>query len=182
MKNLIFFLLMTFSLTCFSAYAQSKPDFSGEWILDKAASKLGANSKIESITIKARQTANEFEVETSTRLIDDANNSVVSAGLPTRISVGDGAVKYVLNGEEKVIEVETLSGKTPVRLKGYFQNDGKLYLSSERTISSTSGELSVLTQEIWELADDGNTLTIVRETKAPNGMRKIEMNLKKTVQ
>jgi hypothetical protein len=183
MKNLIFFLTIVFSLFCFSAYAQSKPDFSGEWIFDKTASKMSISSVIESITIKARQTANEIEVETKTRFLDGADDPVTSGGpRVVRVSVGDGTVRYVLNGQEIISEADTLSGKTPIMLKGYFEKDGKLNLSSKRTITSTNGEILVLTQETWELADDGNTLTIVRETKAPNGTRKIEMNLKKTVQ
>lgn len=146
MKNLVVFLIITFALSCISAFAQNKPDYSGEWILDKTNSKMGTNSKIESITVTAWQKTDELKVQTATRLSFASEESVSLNGLRVaRVSVGDGIVTYNLNGQEKTIEADTQLETSPIKLMGYLQMDGKLNLISERAIMSPNGIISVLT-------------------------------------
>lgn len=173
MKKVIVLLSVMLILSV-GVFAQSKPDYSGEWTLRKDESK--SNSKTDSVTIKAAQSASEIKVEVATKLAAQAENSDGSSGnKQVRRVIGDGTTVYNLDGAESTVMTDSLAGKAPLKLKANFESDGKLNLNSERVIKTPGGDISIITKEIWELIDGGKTLKITREVKTPSGAKKGEM-------
>lgn len=147
---LVTLLTLVFSL---SAFAQST-NYSGEWKLDKAASKMpGKMSTIESITLTVTQSANELK----------------TASVSKRVSLpasGEELVTYFLNGGEN--KVEYSANGAPVTVKSRARVDGgRLSLQADRSIKTDAGNLTASTKETWQLSSDGKTMTVRRETKTP---------------
>ncbi len=170
-------LLSIIFLFCVGAFAQTRPDYSGEWTLDKGKMKSAANSNVESMTVKAIQSANEIKIEVATKLAPAPEDVSGDGGQSKRVRrpVGDGTTVYNLSGKETIIEVDSPAGKLPITLQANFETHGKLNLMSNRTIKTPNGEISLVTKEIWELADGGKTLKITREMRVPQGSNKVEM-------
>lgn len=168
-----------FFLFSISVFAQNKPDYSGEWVLDKSKMSSGANINVESITIKAAQTANDITVDVTTTFPAQADESTDngdgSQSKRVRRPVLDGKNVYSLDGKESVVEIDSPVGKLPLKLQGDLASDGKLSLKAVRTIKTPNGEIAVTIQELWELADEGKTLKVTREITAPNGSNKTQM-------
>lgn len=169
-------ILSVIFLFCVSAFAQTRPDYSGDWMLDKGKMKSAANSNVESMIVKATQSGGEIEIEVVTKLAP-APEDVSDDGQSKRgrRTLGDGTTVYSLDGKETIAETDSPAGKIPLKLQANFESDGRLNLSSNRTIKTPNGEVSLAIKEIWELADGGRTLKITREMKVPNGSNKVEM-------
>jgi hypothetical protein len=191
MKKTAMLLAVVFLLAV-GIFAQSKPDYSGEWTLDKSKSKLDdRNSSIESMTVKATQTATDIKVESDTKRAAPAGGGGggQGGGMPgaggggmgggMRGAGGPMTTTYMLDGKETTVEVESPNGKMPVKLKGSLESDGKLKLSSSRTFSGPNGEMTTTTKETWWLSDGGKTLTIKRESESPRGTSTNEFVLTK---
>lgn len=160
MKKLIF-IISLFCLLSLSSFAQT-PNFSGEWSLDKGKSKMDERqaASIESQTMKVEQTGKEVKVAITTK---QAENQV-----GRRTDIGGGTNIYALDGKELNSENDSQIGKVFVRSKGEILN-GKLNLQLIRTINNPMGEIVITTKEIWDLSDDGKTLTIKREFESQRG-------------
>jgi hypothetical protein len=192
MKKTAMLLAVVFALSI-GVFAQAKPDYSGEWTLDKSKSKLDErmSSSIESMTIKATQTATDIKVETETKRTPPPAGGGQGGGMPGGGQGGGGGrgmgggsmgpMTYVLDGKETTIEVEGMGGnKMPVKLKANFESDGSLKLSSSRTFTTPNGdEIKTSTKETWILSDGGKTLTIKRESESPRGTQTNEFVLTK---
>lgn len=138
-------------------FAQTKPNFSGNWTLDKSKSKLDERMRIESITIKAAQTATDLIVDRVTK------REGMDEGKPLPFV-------YKLDGNEST---ETIAG-LPTTTKATITGD-KLDLTLIRIAKSQNGEIKLIMKETWTLADGGETLKVVRTTTTPSGEQTIEM-------
>lgn len=177
MKQLSIHLAAIF-LFSISSFAQSRPDYSGEWTLDKSKMNSSALPNIESITIKAVQIASDFKIDVSTKFPLQSEEFSENDGTQSkrvRRPLLDGTTVYSLGGEETVVQIDSPAGKLPLRTQANFANDGKLNLKTIRVLKTPNGEIELIIQELWELAEDGKTLKIAREVTAPNGSNKVEM-------
>lgn len=150
-------------LFALGAFAQSKPDYSGEWTLDVSKSKV---NNIESMTVKAAQTADGIKVESEVKRTPNPNGGGQGPG---RGMGGPTSFTYTF-GKETTVEVDGPGGnKVPVKLKAELA-DGKLKLSTVRTFTNQNGEAMTLpTNDEWVLSDGGKTLTISRTSTSPRG-------------
>lgn len=173
-----FFTAAIVCLLALSAFAQDKKaDFSGSWALDIANSKLGERARIESMTMTVAQTDKDIKVETATKrqAPADAGGGMGRGGGMRGGFGGDGNFTYTLDGKETSVNQETPMGAIPVKLKAELGDDGKLKLSSSRTINTPMGEMTVTTKETWSLSEDGKSLTVKREMESPRGTNSSEM-------
>lgn len=169
-------------LFAIGVFAQSKADYSGNWTLDKSKSKLGENSRIESMTIKATQTATDLTVETAAKREPRPEGAGGGQGGGGRgmgggrggLMGGDGTTVYKLDGSETTAEVEMRGQKMPVKTKAMLA-DNKLDITTTRTFTTPNGEMTLTTKESWELADGGKTLKINRTSTTPRGDVTTEM-------
>lgn len=180
--------IFTLFLAAVAVSAQEKTtDFTGNWELDVAKSKLGDRMRIESMTMNVSQTGKELKVETTTKRAARPEGDVNANGGMNRsggggmgrggMMGGDGTqnVTYSLDGKETKMTVGSgqMSGEATVKAKS--EKDGKLKLSSSRTFSGQMGEMTVTTNETWELADGGKTLKVTRDMETPRGTQTMEM-------
>lgn len=164
-------------------FAQAKTDFSGNWTLDKGKSNLGERSRIESMTVKATQTASDLTVETATKREappegaggGQGGGRGMGGGRGGMMGGGDGTAVYKLDGSETATEMETPMGKVPMKRKAELASDGKLNITTSSTFSTPNGEMTMTTKETWELADGGKTLKIKRTRQTPRGDQTMEM-------
>lgn len=179
MKKVIF-LSVFVCLMAFSAFAQSKTDFSGTWELDKSKSKMEQRMPIESMTMTVTQTEKELKVERQTKLMPPPEGAMQGGGqgggmrMGRGFGGGDGTTTYNLDGKETKITQETPMGEVPVTLKAKIDG-GKLNLSQTRTVNTQMGEFTITTKEIWTLSEDGKTLTVKREMETPRGTNSSEL-------
>lgn len=160
MKKSIF-TIVAICLFGLNSFAQT-PNFSGEWTLDKAKSKMDEkqSAMIESQSLKVEQTDKEVKITVAT----------IQTGNPSgpRVDIGGGTNTYLLNGQEFNTESDTQIGKVSHKTKGEIK-DGKLNLQSIRNIDAPMGEITITTKEVWELSADGKILTIKREADSQRG-------------
>jgi hypothetical protein len=180
MKKTIFLTAML-CLLAISAFAQNKntKDFSGNWTLDAAKSKLDERARIESMTLNVSQTEKELKVETAVRRAPRPEGETgggqarggMGGGRMGGGFGGDGTAVYSLDGKET--NATGQNGGTST-LKAAFAGD-KLNLTTTRKINSPMGEATIVTKETWELLDGGKTLKVFRESETPRGKSSTEM-------
>lgn len=137
-----------------SALAQSVSNYSGQWVLDKNASKLPAKmSTIESITLTVAQSGNELKTASVSKRVS----------LP---AAGQELVTYFLNGGENKTEYSANGAPVTVKSRARVEG-GRLSLQADRSIKTDAGNFIASTKETWQLSADGNTMTVKRETKTP---------------
>jgi hypothetical protein len=179
MKKTIFVTALV-CLFAFGAFGQSTTtNFSGNWTLDKAKSKLDERMRVESMTVNVTQTAESIKVETSTKRLpppaDAGNGQMRPGGGGGMRGGGDGTMVYNLDGKESTVEVDGPMGKTPVKLKAELGGSNTLKLTSVRTFNGQMGEVTMTTREIWTLSADGKSMTVLRESESPRGTNTSEM-------
>lgn len=168
MKN-AFVLLAAFCL-CFQAVAVSAatPDYSGVWELDVSRSTLPGTMRIETMTLKVRQTEKSLQYESSAKTSRETGAGTKSKGgfLTQTASFNlEGEAANSVNGGEA----------TTPKQKASLTADGRLNLTVVRNFQYEMGDLTMKTNEIWELLDGGNTLKITRYTETPHGAMNAEM-------
>lgn len=176
MKKLLF-LAAAVAVFSFAAFGQ-KADYSGTWTLDVGKSKLDERARIESMTLTVAQTDKELKVETVTKRLAPPADAPQGGGRGMGrggFGGGDGTVTYSLDGKEIKAEIDGPMGKMPVTYTAKSETDGKLKLSSSRTINSPMGEALVTTKETWSLSSDGKALTVEREMSTPRGTNQSTM-------
>lgn len=174
-KNVILTAIISLFLAAAAVSAQEKSiDFSGNWELDAGKSKLGGQSRIESMTMVVSQDGKELKVETKTKYAftpeKEVEGSEKSGGrIRTNVGGNFGDVTqtavYSLNGVETKSEIPGIPVATTT-FKAKFEKDGKLHLFSSRALENPKGATAAV-KEIWSLSADGKTLTIVREQETP---------------
>lgn len=171
MKKLLFISIAFFALAA-PTLAQST-DFSGKWVLDLSKSKPDERSRITEQTITVKQTATDFTRETVSKRAPAAEGRM-GAGGRGGFGGGDGTETLKLDGKEMTVQVDSPLGSTPMTKKAQMK-DGKLHLSSVRTMNTPMGEFTVTTREEWSLSADGKTLTIKNNVESARGTITSEM-------
>lgn len=157
------------ALAAISVTAQSKPDFSGTWELDKSQSKLGERSRVDTMTLTVSQTAKELKVDTATKRPEPPAAGAPQGGMGRGMGRGgDGAVTYNLEGKETSVDLDGPNGPMPVKYRGSIAG-GKAELSSTRSFSGPMGDVTITTKDTWTLSADGKILTVVRDQSTPRG-------------
>ena len=175
-KNVILATIISLFLAAAVVSAQEKTiDFSGNWELDPQSSKLGGQSRIESMTMIVSQTGKELKVETKTKHAftpeAEVRSSEKSGNGMIRTNVGGNfgdvaqTVSYSLDGVETKMEIPGIPIATTTS-KAKFEKDGKLHLFSSRALETPKGATASV-KEIWSLSADGKILTIIREQETP---------------
>jgi hypothetical protein len=188
MKNLAILFAFVCLFAIGAAAQTKKADYSGEWTLDAAKSKLGERSRIEGMTMKVTQTEKELTIETTTKRTapqgEMAGGSGVSGSMPAPVGGGrveggrggmrggEGTSVYSLEGKETTAE-GVMGGKATLKAK--VEKENKLNLSRTQTIDSPNGQAIVSIKEAWELSADGKTLTVRRDVESPRGTNSTEM-------
>ncbi|MEP7037321.1 MAG: hypothetical protein ABI891_03165 [Acidobacteriota bacterium] len=183
--------LFCLMLAASAVFAQDKmagqmktPNFTGNWELDKAKSKLPETSRVESIALNVTQTDKELKVETTTKRgaptevkRPDNGGAMMGgamrgngSGMGRGMMDGTQSVTYSLDGKETKLETPGIPGASAT-LKANTEKDGKLKLSTSRQM----GEMAMTNQETWELLDGGKTLKVIRNTESPRGSQIWEM-------
>lgn len=80
----------------------------------------------------------------------------------------DETVTFSLDGKETKTEMPGPMGSIPVSLKAKF-DAVKLKLSRNSTMNGPMGEMTISSNETWELSADGKTLTINVDRSGPRG-------------
>jgi hypothetical protein len=148
--SIAFFLL--FILYPATAHAGDKAEFSGEWTLNEDESEMGESRFGPAKTLKITQAENSLVIE-STRVGRDGGTREIKD-------------EFTLDGEEKLTENERGTTKT----KASWSADGKtLSLYSYRKMTREGQTFEITTEEIWELSDEGSTLTMRTSRSSPRG-------------
>jgi hypothetical protein len=166
MMNSGFALVAVVSLFAFSSCVSGQdanakagnsiPDFSGTWILDISRSKFVPGQAYESMTLTVAQSQREIRVDTAAKLVP-ADPAFM--GGPVRRSLDRNTSNtYSLEQKETRGEIAGPAGPMPATLTASVDAN-KLHL--RQTLTSDS---PIASNETWELADAGKTLTIERET------------------
>lgn len=175
MKKNLFLMAIISLLAALSISAQEKAtDFSGNWELDVSKSKLEERDRarlmiIESMMMNVAQTEKDIKIETTVERAEFGGRKRV----PFMVA-GNGALVYTLDGKESKITRDSEMGAIPVTLKAKIE-DGKMQLTSVRTMNTQMGEMTITVKEIWSLSDEGKTLTVMREMQTPRGNNSSEM-------
>jgi hypothetical protein len=175
MKKLVF-LLSVVCLFAFSAFAQTNPNFAGEWVLDKSKLDERRAAAIESQTMTVEQNDKEIKATTATKRIAPPAGAAggQGGGGGRAMGGGDMTMTYSLDGKEVTFERETPNGKIPTKTTAKFDG-GKLHISSSTTFTGQDGqERSNSSKTTWELSADGKTLTVRSTRSTPNGDVTIE--------
>lgn len=186
-KNIVLTALVSLFLAVTAVSAQDKKaDFSGVWELDAGKSKMGERMRVESITMNVSQTDKELKIESAVKRAAAPSEGEQRGGNGGGMRRGGGMGRgmggdgtqnavYSLDGKETKTEQTSPMGAVPVSLKAKWEKDGKLKLSSTRTMETPMGSMTMTVKETWSLSPDGKTLTIVREQETPRGSFSSEM-------
>lgn len=177
-KKVVFMAIFSISLAVMAISAQEKTtNFSGNWELDKAKSKLDERARIESMTINVTQSDKELKVATTTKRgapPEGANRGGNGGGRQGGGFGGDGTQTYSLDGKETKSQVGggQFAGEAILKAKWEKTN---LKLTSSRNFETPNGAVSISTKEIWSLSEDGKTLTVKRDMETPRGTNSSEL-------
>ncbi len=133
-------------------YAGNKADFSGEWTLNEDKSDVGESRFGPSKTLKVAQDENSLVLE-RTRTGREGQEMTIKE-------------EYTLDGKEQLSDNE----RGTTRTTASWSEDGKtLYLNSHRKMTRDGQTFEITTNEIWELSDDGSSLTIQSSRTSSRG-------------
>jgi hypothetical protein len=153
MKSASIIGLLVFMLACAVSAAAQKPDFSGNWTMDRARS-FGLPGNMTQ-TLVVTQTANEITVET--KLIQPGNERTVKD-------------TYVLDGQEREFTPQAPPGQTPPKGKrsANWMPAGNGILVTEVTTSETpKGPVTSQVVRKWTITN--GELVIAMYVDGPNG-------------
>jgi hypothetical protein len=145
--------LLVFMLACAASAAAQKPDFSGNWTMDRARS-FGLPANMNQALV-VTQTANEITLET--KLIQPGNERTVKD-------------TYVLDGQEREFTPQAPPGQTPPKGKrtASWMPSGNGILVTEVTTSETpKGPVTSQVVRKWTITN--GELVIAMYVDGPNG-------------
>ncbi len=180
-------------------------NFSGNWEINIAKSKLPERTRIEAMMMIVNQTADELTVETVVKrnaqpemlaqvdanggMRPDGNRAArlaASSGNINNSSGGianfPGSLTYNLTGNAVVRELDAPVGilSSVLTLNANFEKNGRLRLTQVSRVTAESGESVTKTNDAWELSPDGKTLKVTREVTTVRGAQTAEMYFVKT--
>lgn len=180
-----FFLAAFICLLAFSAFAQTKTNFSGTWELDVAKSKLDERMRIESMTMTVTQTDKDLTVATTVKRAPRPEGGMGGGrpeGAPPMgggqgmgrgmgggmMGGGDTTATYTLDGKETTAPPAGGQPGGVATLKAEMKG-ADLKLTNSRSFEGPMGEVKIKSEENWSLSADGKTLTVKREQSTPRG-------------
>lgn len=184
-KKIILTTIISLLLTAVAASAQTaRPNFSGFWELDASKSVLPDAMRIESMTMNVTQTEKEIKIETIRKRapLSEADKGETptdgrrgGSGTGRGGFGGSGTVLYSLPDNETTVDIGSgaMSGKET--RKPTFSSNGKMSLTVTRSFNDGISDVTMKTNEIWEMFDDGKTLKVTRYTETPRGATNAEL-------
>ena len=164
-------------LSAVAAFAQSKPDFSGEWTLDVSKSKV---NNIESGTMTVTQTDKDITFKTDFKRAPRPEGDSAGGGNGGGMRAGGGRgmggnqpITYTLDGKEVTREIGGGQMTGTAKMKADWDG-AKLNFTSIRTFNTPNGEVTSTLKETWELVDGGKALKVTRVTESPRGTQNSE--------
>lgn len=176
-KKIVFRAIISLFLAVMTISAQEKAtDFSGNWELDKAKSKLDERTRIESMTMNVTQSDKELKIATIAKRSAPPEGANRGGGRQGGggFGGGDGTQTYSLDGKETKTQVGGGQFAGEATFKAKWEKD-KLKLTSSRNIETPNGAISISTKETWSLSEDGKSLTVKRDMETPRGTNFSEM-------
>jgi len=190
-KKIILTTIVSLLLAAVATSAQTtRPNFSGFWELDTSKSVLPAAMRIESMTMNVTQTEKELKIETIRKRapLSEADKGETptdgkrgSSGTGRGGFGGNGTVVYSLPDNETTVDIGSgaMSGKET--RKPTFSSNGKMSLTVTRSFNDGISDVTMKTNEVWEMSDDGKTLKVTRYTETPRGATNAELYFTKKV-
>ena len=158
-RNLVLFFALLLS---FSVFAAGPANYSGNWSLDKSASKdlPPFYEQVKSHSLKITQ--NEKELLVAVEVTSGAHE-------PDRFDV-----TFHLDGQPVKSDAQVRTPNGPMKVPATFtaqpEADGGLTITIERELPSRDGQpFKGTTVEKWRLSQDGKTLTIDRSDTMRGG-------------
>ena len=129
--------------------AQSKPDFSGKWILDVAKSDFGPAPPLEAMSHEIQHKDPTVKIVTTQKSAQGelANQRTITT-----------------DGKENSNRLKTMMGDQDVTSTSRWDGP-KLTTAMKLDVAGTPVSIS----DVWELSADGKVLTITRRTTTPEG-------------
>ena len=162
-------LLIVSSVVCLlmmATRAAAPANFSGTWALDKSKSEgLQGPMAGADVTLTVTQDAKQLTVETK-----------YTGG---EREIPPQKLTYNLDGSETTAEVMGRGGPSKATLKAKWASDSVLELNSVRNVNMQGNDVTITTQEHWELADGGKTLKVHRTSQTPQGTREVKLTFTK---
>ena len=147
-------------------FKQKTPDYTGVWELDIEKSKLDERSRLEGATMTIDQTEKDITIKKKTRLKEGAGNSL---SLSTKDKDGE---KCSFDGTEVVREIEHSMATGSITTKCGFREAGRLEITKSSLIFIQGQSINTKMVDVWEISNDGKTLTI--NSKSENPSRTVE--------
>jgi hypothetical protein len=165
--------IMTSVFLCFFfsifGISQTLPNYSGEWTLNLAQSKTSDKMPFPAMSKNIDQSDNKIEV---------LNDSVIKKVFPESKV---GITVYSLDGSPQTSSFESGSSELQNTIQAKINAENKLeVLKSQRRIQNGSVQSETLTNELWELLDEGKTLKIISTVKAANQEYSFELSYVKS--
>lgn len=142
------------SLLCLAVVAGDKPNFSGQWLMDKTKSE-GLPTEMEQ-KMRVTHEGDKLDLETDLFQGDDVT------------TIHDS---YQLNGQEVGFPARLQSGQTTTgKRTAKWNADGMGFVVKEAaTFDTPEGKVSITMERKWTLSADGKTLIIELHHTGPNG-------------
>ncbi len=146
------------ALTSAALFAADKPNFTGEWKLNKAKSDLG---------MMADRMPETFVVKISH---EDPTITIAQPGMGGRAQEN----KLSTDGKESVMKRETPNGEVTIKSTAKWDKDA---LAVKTNMSFSQGEMEQ--SDKWTLSEDKKVLTIQRKMSSPMGEMEMKQVLEK---
>lgn len=148
-------LSLSLSLLSTCAFAAGKPDFSGEWNLNPAKSDFGPMPAPEKMIRKIEHKDPDLKITTTTASQgNERTNETV----------------FKTDGSESVNKYGQSEARSIVKWEG-----SNLTVATKREIQG----MTIEQNEKWTLSEDGKTLTVDGNIKAPQGELTLKMVMEK---
>jgi hypothetical protein len=163
MKRFISLCVLACALT-FQVMAAGAPaaNFAGTWSLDKTKSE-GLSGPMAEATVMLVVTQDAKQLTTETTITGGQRE------MPAQ------KMSYNMDGSESTVDVAgRMPGKATVKAK-WSADGNSLDLSSVRQLNIQGNDVTITTQEHWELADGGKTLKVHRKIDSPRGAQEMTL-------
>lgn len=149
-----------------AAFAADRPNFNGTWVLqkDKSANLPGLFQAVDEYLLIVTQP-------------DEKSITVAKKFTGRGQTISDEAQSFPIDGS--TIEKKDNRGVTLKRSFRYDAENPRLLVDTERIFTGQVQLPNTSEGEVWELSDEGKTLTITITPKTGNGQKEIRVFSKK---
>jgi hypothetical protein len=172
MKNIGIAATLALLLASATLAAPKPADYSGNWVLNRAASHNLPRmyDHVSSQKMTTKQTDAQLTCALQIARVDGPTvEQTFVFDLGGKTTQTETVVRTP-NGEQKV----------PMTLRADVRPDGTLHVVEARTIPTPDGTKTFTTDEVWTLTPDGKTLTVHRKDDTPRGTAEFDMVFDRT--